>query len=94
VTLNGEEVATLWTPPFRVSLGRRLQPGRNELAVEVTNVAANRVRDLDVRKVPWKYFEDANVVGKNYRPLDASAWPIRDAGLLGPVRLLPMTPAD
>ena len=94
VKLNGQEIATLWSPPFRVSVGRWLQPGRNELEVEVTNVAANRIRDLDVRKVPWKYFEDANVVGKNYRPLDASTWPIREAGLLGPVHLRPMKSSD
>ena len=53
----------------------------------MTNLAANRVRDLDRRGVPWKTFHDANVVNIDYKPLDASAWPLRDSGLLGPVTL-------
>jgi hypothetical protein len=90
VRINGRELAPLFCPPFQIPVGRWLVPGTNRLEVDVTNVAANRVRDLDVRKVKWKYFEDANVVGKNYKPLDASLWPVRDAGLLGPVTLMPM----
>jgi hypothetical protein len=71
-------------------VGRWLQPGRNTLAIEVTNLASNRIRDLDQRKVNWKYFYDANVLGRNYRPLDASTWPLFDSGLLGPVTFTPL----
>ena len=71
-------------------VGPSLQPGTNTLEVEVTNLAANRIRDLDQRKVNWKYFYDANVLGRNYRPLDASNWPLFDSGLLGPVALVPL----
>jgi hypothetical protein len=45
------------------------------------------VRDLDRAGVPWKTFHDANVVNVDYEPLDASGWPLRDSGLLGPVTL-------
>ena len=62
-----------------------LRPGKNELRVEVTNVAANRIRDLDRRGVRWRIFHDINFVNINYQPFDASKWPSRDAGLLGPV---------
>jgi hypothetical protein len=89
VFLNGRPVATAWARPFRVRLGA-LGPGRSTLEVEVTNVAANRVRDLDRRGVPWKRFHDANVLGVDYKPLDASSWPVRPAGLLGPVTLRPL----
>jgi hypothetical protein len=58
--------------------------------VEVTNVAANRIRDLDRRGVRWRIFKDINFVNINYRPFDASDWPIRAAGLLGPVTLTPL----
>ena len=74
-------------------MGRLLKPGRNVLEIEVTNLGANRIRDLDERKVNWKYFYDINVVGRNYRPLDASVWPLRDSGLLGPVVLKPVNAA-
>jgi hypothetical protein len=92
VRLNGAEVATLWCPPFSAELGRALRPGENLLEIEVTNVAANRVRDLDLRHVNWKSFYEINFVNFEYRPFDASTWPIRDSGLIGPVVLTPMDP--
>jgi hypothetical protein len=64
-----------------------LKPGENKLTVEVTNVAANRIRDLDRRRVEWRIFEDINFVNIDYKPFDASNWPVREAGLLGPVTL-------
>ncbi|MFI5169259.1 MAG: glycosyl hydrolase, partial [Vicinamibacterales bacterium] len=87
VRLNGRELATLWSRPYRLRLGSALTPGRNRLEVEVTNLPANRVRDLDERGVRWKRFHDINVVNLDYKPFDASAWPLRDSGLLGPVTL-------
>jgi len=88
VRLNGESLGTAWSLPFRVRLGASLKP-RNVLEIEVTNLPSNRVRDLDVRKVPWKFMRDINLVSVKYRPFDASAWDVEPAGLLGPVRLVP-----
>jgi len=88
VRLNGKDLGTLIAPPFRLFLGR-LKPRGNLLEVDVTNLAANRVRDLDRRKVPWKNFHDINFVNIDYKAFDASGWPLRDSGLLGPVRLFP-----
>lgn len=90
VKLNGRSVGVLWCRPFQILVGQFLRPGKNTLEVEVTNLAANRIRDLDRRKVNWKYFYDINVVNLRYRPLDASNWPLRDSGLLGPVQLQPV----
>lgn len=90
VKLNGQEVATLWCPPLEVSVGRFLRPGRNVLEVEVTNLAANRIADLDRRHVNWKSFHEINFVNIDYKPFDASNWPLRASGLLGPVRLVPL----
>ncbi len=53
VRLNGQPLGTVFTPPFRVPITTLLPEG-NVLEVEVTNVSANRVRDLDIRHVPWK----------------------------------------
>ena len=90
VFLNGKELDVLFAPPFQIPV--ELSQGENKLTVEVTNVAANRIRDLDRRKVKWQIFEDINFVGINFKdnkylPFDASNWPVRDAGLLGPVTL-------
>jgi hypothetical protein len=62
----------------------------NKLEIEVTSVAANRIRDLDARKVEWKKFHEINFVNIHYQPFDASKWPLVDSGLLGPVKLIPM----
>ena len=93
VRLNGRDVGTVLIAPFRVALGE-LQEGANRLEVEVTNVSANRIRDLDRRQVNWKNFHDINFVNLNYKPFDASDWPLADSGLLGPVRLIPVQPPD
>jgi hypothetical protein len=93
VRLNGRDVGTLWCAPFSADVGAFLRPGQNLLEVEVTNVAANRIRDLDLRHVDWKSFYEINFVNHSYRPFDASGWPIRDSGLLGPVVLTPMDAA-
>lgn len=89
VILNGKLVATLIGPPYRVEIGPLLAEN-NKLTVEVTNVAANRIRDLDRRGVKWRIFKDINLVNIDYKPFDASDWPVRPAGLLGPVTLTPL----
>jgi hypothetical protein len=58
--------------------------------VEVTNLAANRIADMDRRHVDWKIFYNANVRITAGKPFDASDWPLRDSGLVGPVHLLPL----
>lgn len=90
VRLNGRDLGTLMIPPFTVAL-EDLKPAGNELEVEVTNVAANRIRDLDRRKVAWRTFHDINFVNIDYQPFDASGWPLTPSGLLGPVRLIPVS---
>jgi hypothetical protein len=94
VRLNGEDVATAWSLPFRLRVGPHLRPGRNVLELEVTSLAANRIRDLDRRKVDWKIMREINFVNIDYRPFDASAWPDTPSGLLGPVTLTPLRHLD
>jgi hypothetical protein len=91
VKLNGKDYGTLIVPPFRVVVDN-LKPTGNQLEVEVTSVAANRIRDLDRRGVNWKIFKDINIVNVDYKPFDASNWPLTDCGLLGPVTLTEVAP--
>ncbi len=86
VRVNGKDQGTLLIHPYHAVLND-LKPRDNMLEVEVTNLAANRIRDLDRRKVPWRILHDANVVNYHYRPFDSSKWPVFDSGLLGPVTL-------
>ncbi|HVZ63869.1 MAG TPA: glycosyl hydrolase [Lacunisphaera sp.] len=90
VRLNGTDLGTAWSLPFRLRTGSALHPGRNVLELEVTNLAANRIRDLDRRHVDWKIMREINLVDLRYRPFDASGWPLAPSGLLGPVSLTPL----
>jgi hypothetical protein len=90
VFVNGTEVDRLWSLPFSTRVGAQLRPGRNVITLEVTNLAANRIRDLDIRGEPWKNFYEINFVNINYRNFDASKWPLQPSGLLGPVQLVPL----
>ena len=89
VRLNGRDLGALITPPFQLPV--ELQTTGNHLDIEVTNVSANRIRDLDRRQVKWKFFHDINFVNIDYKPFDAANWPLYDSGLLGPVTLTPGT---
>jgi hypothetical protein len=89
VTLNGQALGTLIMAPYRIEIPQGvLKAEGNVLEVEVTNLSANRIRDLDRRKVKWKIFHDINFPNIKYKPFDASNWPVFESGLLGPVRIM------
>jgi hypothetical protein len=91
VFLNGKEIGTAWSIPFRVRIdGGDFQEGDNQLDIEVTNLGANRIRYMDREGIVWKKFYDTNIVHKTYQPFDASDWPDMPSGLLGPVTLKPL----
>jgi hypothetical protein len=43
VKLNDHDLGILWKPPFRIDVTKALVPGRNNLAIEVTNLWPNRL---------------------------------------------------
>ena len=88
--INGQEAGTLVSFPFTIHVGKYLHAGKNVFDLEVTNLAANRIRDLDIRGVSWKIFYEINFVDQNYEKFDASKWPLIESGLLGPIRLIPL----
>ena len=87
VKLNGESVGTLWSFPFKILVGKHLKKGTNILEIEITNLSANRIRDLDRQGSEWEKFFFVNIF---YKKFDASNWPIMNSGLLGPVNLTPV----
>ncbi len=96
VTLNGQELGVLIGAPFPLRLRKEQLKSENTLEIAVTNSMTNRIIDLDRRDVNWKRFYDTNLPPKrkeNAGPdglFNASRWPRRESGLLGPVRLLPL----
>jgi hypothetical protein len=89
VRLNDKKAETLIGPSFRTTLSNVRARG-NLLEIEVTNLAANRIRDLDRRGIEWKLFDDINFVNREYGPFDAANWPVVSSGLRGPVRIIPL----
>jgi hypothetical protein len=74
VWINDQPVGVVVVNPCRLDITEHNKKGRNDLAIEVINLSANRIRDLDIHGVNWKKFYDINIVDQNYEPLDASKW--------------------
>ncbi len=89
VWINGEYLGCLWSVPFEIKTGK-LSEGVNILEVEVTNLPANRLRDLELKGTQWKNFYDINMVNRHYRPFNATGWDPMPSGLLGKVTLAPL----
>ncbi len=87
VRLNGHHLGAGFSHPFRLLLPDDLLDRRNQLEIEVTNLMANRLADLDRRKEPWRKFFFVDI---KYEPFDASDWEPLPSGLLGPVQLIPL----
>ena len=98
VRLNGQELGTLFTAPFRVRVPASLLREQNTLEVAVSNLMLNRAIDLERRGVKYKKFYNTNFPAR--RPenrgadglFDATKLSPRDSGLLGPVTLAPAEP--
>lgn len=81
VIVNGHAVRTLWKVPYRAEITDYVHAGDNALEVRVTNLWPNRLIG-DVR-LP----EEERLTYTSY-PFYSPADPLRDAGLLGPVKLV------
>ncbi|UCG60144.1 MAG: hypothetical protein JSU70_11590 [Phycisphaerales bacterium] len=86
VLLNGQSLDVVWKPPYRVDVTKAAKPGSNKLAVEIANTWANRLVG-DARLPEGQRRCRTNITrsgtpGKPWREI-----PLRESGLLGPVRL-------
>ena len=96
--LNGRDLGTLIGPAYVVTIERGQWSADNVLEIEVSNLMANRIADMDRRGQPWKIFYNVNMPAS--RPenrgadglFDAARWEPRPSGLIGPVTLTPLAP--
>ena len=89
VWINGQEVGILWSIPFETRIGKYLKSGSNTIKVEVVNLMANRIRDMDIKKIQWRNYHEINFVNINYKDFDAANWAVMPSGLIGPVTITP-----
>ncbi|WP_020530388.1 glycosyl hydrolase [Flexithrix dorotheae] len=90
IWINDQEVGILWGIPFQTRVGKYLKEGKNTLKIEVTNLMANRIIDLDKKGVEWRKYHEINFVDLNYKPFNAADWKLQPSGLLGQVTIVPM----
>jgi hypothetical protein len=90
VTINGKDAGIWWSIPFHANVGTYLQKGENTLEIEVTNLSANRIADMDRKGIDWRIYKEINFVDLRYKPFSAASWKLMDSGLIGPVTLTPM----
>ena len=95
IILNGKEIAGLIGPDFQIVIHKSMLESKNTLEIKVSNLAANRIAFLDRNNVPWKKFYNTNYPARLRQNsknglFDASAWPPRESGLIGPVTMTPV----
>jgi hypothetical protein len=90
VFVNGKYAGTCFAHPFKIDISDYLSTGKNQLDIEVTNLAANRLRALEISGKEWKKFHEINMVNIHYQKFDATKWDILPSGLCSPVTLIPL----
>jgi hypothetical protein len=91
VLVNGKDAGLLFAVPFRVDVTPYLYEGLNTLAIEVTNLPANRIAEMDRKGIEWRKFKEINVVDLNYKTNRYGAWKPVPSGLNSDVKLIPCT---
>ena len=88
VYINGRFIGCAWAVPFILDCQQTLRKGENELRIEVTNLPANRIADMDRRGVPWRKMKEINVVDINYQKTSYAHWEPMPSGLRSDVMLI------
>ena len=88
VYINDEFVGCAWSVPYILDCGNTLKEGDNTIRIEVTNLPANRIRELDKQGVKWRKMEEINVVDINYKKTTYEGWPLAESGLNSNVNIL------
>ena len=88
VYINGQYIGCAWSVPFVLDTKGALKVGDNEIRIEVTNLPANRIAELDRQGVKWRKMEEINVVDINYKKTLYDRWEPVPSGLNTSVRLI------
>ncbi len=88
VMINNQLIGTAWSLPFKLEIPKNYLKKSNTIELFVQPLSANRIRDLDQKKVNWKRFYDINFVDIQYKPFDASNWKSTDYGILNPIKFV------
>jgi hypothetical protein len=84
VSVNGQRVASLWHPPYRIDITSFLKSGDNRIEVSVFNTAVNEMAG----QTPRDYTALNARYGKRFDMQDMDHLQPVPSGMLGPIRLL------
>ncbi len=87
VYVNDKLVGCAWSVPFTLNCGKAFREGKNTIRIEVTNLPANRIADLDRNGVEWRKFNEINIVDINYKKTRYDQWEPVESGLNSNVTL-------
>jgi hypothetical protein len=88
VYVNDNFVGCAWSVPFILDCKDAFKAGKNTLRIEVTNLPANRISEMDRQGVKWRKFDEINVVDINYKKTSYANWEAVKSGLNSSVTLL------
>jgi hypothetical protein len=89
VYVNDSLVGCAWAVPYQLRFDASLlRRGLNTLRIEVTNLPANRISQMDRDGRKWRIMKDINIVNIHYERSTYADWAPMPSGLNGPVRLL------
>ena len=88
VYINNQFIGCAWAVPFILDCKDALRAGKNALRIEVTNLPANRIADMDRRGVEWRKMKEINVVDINYKRTKYDQWDPVPSGLNSDIKLM------
>jgi hypothetical protein len=88
VSINGQRVASLWHPPYRIDITSFLKNGENQIEVTVYNTAVNEMAG----QPPRDYTALNALYGKRFDMQDMDHLQAVPSGLMGPIHLLEVRP--
>jgi hypothetical protein len=100
VYLNGAKLGTLLGPDYSISIPATAFKPVNQLEVRVANLMANRIIDMDQKKIPYKIFYNTNFQAHDKANLGADGlftaanWSPKPSGIVGVVTLTPLAPVN
>lgn len=87
VYINDIYVGCAWAVPFVLDCKNALRKGRNTIRIEVTNLPANRIADMERCGIKWRKMKEINMVDINYKKTTYENWAPVASGLNGSVIL-------
>ena len=90
VYLNDQYIGCAWAVPYILDCKDALRKGKNTLRIEVTNLPANRIAELDRQGVKWRKMKEINVVDIHYKKTTYADWNPVPCGLNSSVKLIRM----